>query len=68
MAFEMQRASGLGHRREPCASPCFIGSYWRKFQRNKKIRQEEKAREAIAKMWMQQQLLQELPQEHQQQV
>jgi len=28
------------------------GSYWRKFQRNKRVRQEEKAREAIARMWM----------------
>lgn len=28
------------------------GSYWRKYQRNKRVRQEEKAREAIAKMWM----------------
>jgi len=28
------------------------GSYWRKFQRNKKVRQEEKLREAIAKKWM----------------
>ena len=30
------------------------GSYWRKFQRNKRVRQEEKAREAIAKMWLEQ--------------
>lgn len=28
------------------------GSYWRKFQRNKRVRQEEKAREKIAKMWL----------------
>jgi len=28
------------------------GSYWRKYQRNKRIRQEEKARELAAKMWM----------------
>ncbi len=28
------------------------GSYWRKYQRNKKIRQEEKARELAAKMWL----------------
>jgi hypothetical protein len=28
------------------------GSYWRKYQRNKRVRQEEKAREAIAKMWL----------------
>jgi len=28
------------------------GSYWRKFQRNKKVRLEEKAREAIAKLWL----------------
>jgi hypothetical protein len=28
------------------------GSYWRKFQRNKRVRQEEQAREDIAKMWM----------------
>lgn len=34
------------------------GSYWRKFQRNKRVRQEEKAREAIAKMWMEKQSLQ----------
>jgi hypothetical protein len=27
------------------------GSYWRKFQRNKKVRQEEKAREAAARLW-----------------
>lgn len=27
------------------------GSYWRKYQRNKRIRQEEKAREAAAKLW-----------------
>jgi hypothetical protein len=31
------------------------GSYWRKFQRNKRARQEEQARETIAKMWMEQQ-------------
>jgi len=29
------------------------GSYWRKFQRNKRVRQEEKAREAAAKLWLQ---------------
>jgi hypothetical protein len=29
------------------------GSYWRKFQRNKRIRQEEKAREQAAKLWLQ---------------
>lgn len=28
------------------------GSYWRKFQRNKRVRQEEKAREEIAKLWL----------------
>lgn len=28
------------------------GSYWRKYQRNKKIRQEEKARELAAKLWL----------------
>lgn len=28
------------------------GSYWRKFQRNKRVRQEEKAREAVAKLWL----------------
>jgi flagellar motor switch/type III secretory pathway protein FliN len=28
------------------------GSYWRKFQRNKKVRMEEKAREAMAKSWL----------------
>ena len=28
------------------------GSYWRKFQRNKRIRQEEKLREAIARKWL----------------
>lgn len=28
------------------------GSYWRKFQRNKKIRLEEKAREEVARRWM----------------
>mmetsp|Transcript_22365 Transcript_22365/g.55372 ORF Transcript_22365/g.55372 Transcript_22365/m.55372 type:complete len:239 (+) Transcript_22365:554-1270(+) len=28
------------------------GSYWRKFQRNKRVRQEEKAREINAKMWL----------------
>lgn len=33
------------------------GSYWRKYQRNKKVRQEEKAREAIARMWLEQQQL-----------
>jgi hypothetical protein len=31
------------------------GSYWRKFQRNKRVRQEEQAREAIAKIWMEKQ-------------
>jgi hypothetical protein len=31
------------------------GSYWRKFQRNKRVRQEEEAREAIAKIWMEKQ-------------
>jgi hypothetical protein len=31
------------------------GSYWRRVQRNKRVRQEEKAREAIAKMWLQKQ-------------
>ena len=31
------------------------GSYWRKVQRNKKVRQEEKAREAVAQSWLQQQ-------------
>jgi hypothetical protein len=30
------------------------GSYWRKFQRNKAVRQSEKAREAIARMWLEQ--------------
>lgn len=30
------------------------GSYWRKFQRNKKIRLEEKAREEVAKRWLEQ--------------
>jgi hypothetical protein len=28
------------------------GSYWRKYQRNKRIRQEEKAREMAAKLWL----------------
>jgi hypothetical protein len=28
------------------------GSYWRKYQRNKRVRQEEKARELAAKLWM----------------
>lgn len=28
------------------------GSYWRKYQRNKKIRQEEKAREEAVKLWV----------------
>jgi len=28
------------------------GSYWRKYQRNKRVRQEEKAREQLAKMWL----------------
>lgn len=28
------------------------GSYWRKFQRNKRVRLEEKAREEIAMMWL----------------
>jgi len=28
------------------------GSYWRKFQRNKRVRLEEKAREAIARKWL----------------
>lgn len=28
------------------------GSYWRKLQRNKRVRQEEKAREAVARMWL----------------
>lgn len=28
------------------------GSYWRKFQRNKRLRLEEKAREEVAKRWM----------------
>jgi hypothetical protein len=31
------------------------GSYWRKFQRNKRIRQEEKLREAIARKWLEKQ-------------
>jgi hypothetical protein len=30
------------------------GSYWKKFQRNKKIRLEEKAREEVAKRWLEQ--------------
>jgi len=30
------------------------GSYWRRFQRNKAIRQEEKAREEVAKRWLEQ--------------
>jgi hypothetical protein len=30
------------------------GSYWRKLQRNKKIRVEEKAREEVAKRWIEQ--------------
>lgn len=33
------------------------GSYWRKFQRNKKIRLEEKAREEIAKRWFAQNIV-----------
>ena len=32
------------------------GSYWRKYQRNKRVRQEEKARELAAKLWMEKQL------------
>jgi len=28
------------------------GSYWRKFQRNKRIRQQEKAREDTARLWL----------------
>ena len=31
------------------------GSYWRKYQRNKAVRQSEKAREAVARMWLEQQ-------------
>ena len=31
------------------------GSYWRKYQRNKRIWQEEKAREAVAARWFQRQ-------------
>ena len=30
------------------------GSYWRKFQRNKKVRLEEKAREEVARRWLDQ--------------
>ena len=33
------------------------GSYWRKFQRNKKIRLEEKAREEIARRWLAQNIV-----------
>jgi hypothetical protein len=28
------------------------GSYWRKYQRNKRVRLEEKARELAVKLWM----------------
>ena len=28
------------------------GSYWRKVQRNKRIRHEEMAREAVARLWL----------------
>ena len=31
------------------------GSYWRKFQRNKRVRQEEKLRESIARKWLEKQ-------------
>ena len=34
------------------------GSYWRKYQRNKQIRQEEKAREAAAKLWLERKQIQ----------
>ena len=33
------------------------GSYWRKFQRNKKIRLEEKAREEVARRWIAQNIV-----------
>jgi hypothetical protein len=33
------------------------GSYWRKFQRNKKIRLEEKAREEVARRWLAQNIV-----------
>ena len=33
------------------------GSYWRKFQRNKKIRLEEKAREEVARRWVAQNIV-----------
>ena len=35
------------------------GSYWRKFQRNKKIRLEEKAREEVARRWLAQNIVAE---------
>ena len=28
------------------------GSYWKKYQRNKRIRQQEKGRQAIVNMWL----------------
>lgn len=31
------------------------GSYWRKYQRNKKVRMQEKAREALARSWLEEQ-------------
>jgi len=49
----------LVHKESPEAievvHPNDDGSYWRKFQRNKKVRQEEKAREAAARMWLERQ-------------
>lgn len=39
------------------------GSYWRKFQRNKKIRLEEKAREEVARRWLAQNIVEKRPTE-----
>ena len=41
------------------------GSYWRKVQRNKKVRQEEKAREAAALKWLERQKQQQQQQQDQ---
>jgi len=46
-----------GTRKMEVIHPNADGSYWRKFQRNKKIRLEEKAREEIARRWLAQNIV-----------
>lgn len=48
----MGEGDGPGGKTVEVVHPNEDGSYWRRLQRNKRVRQEEQAREALARQWL----------------